>query len=98
MSDFYNTIGLIGETLKQAREAGMKQKDIVLSAFEGNPNKFFSPSEIEKLTGFLGYNWPITSIRRAISDLTNEGKLIKSATANKTGSYGRPEYSWIFKS
>ncbi len=37
---------------------------------------------------------PVWSIRRGITDLTNEGKLVK--TGIKTmGPFGRPECNWV---
>jgi len=36
------------------------------------------------------------SIRRALSDLTDEGYLIKTG-AKKTGKYGEPENYWRLK-
>ena len=36
---------------------------------------------------------PITSIRRAITDLTNEGKLVKTNSLKK-GNYGKKCHCW----
>ena len=37
--------------------------------------------------------WPITSIRRALSDLTSECKLTKTDN-KKLGPYGKHEFTW----
>ena len=39
---------------------------------------------------------PITSIRRAITNLTNDEKLVKTDN-QKTGPYGKPSYCWKLK-
>lgn len=63
------------EDIRRGRKAAAKQSDVVLSFFEAHPNATFTPHAV--LAG-TGLNCPITSIRRAITDLTNDGKLEKT--------------------
>ena len=42
-------------------------------------------------------NWPLTSIRRSISTLTDAGKLTKTSELRK-GKYDKKEHVWKFKS
>ena len=87
---FYNTIQLDGEVLKEAIRNGERQQDIILDIFRKYPEKHITPSEIYMTLGKL---WPITSIRRAITNLTNEGHLIKT-DHQRIGLYEKPNYCW----
>jgi hypothetical protein len=66
-----------------------KQDDEVLDYFR-SMNCPLSPSQV--WVG-LHHNAPITSIRRAITNLTNEGSLMKTAIRVK-GPYNRNETCW----
>lgn len=50
-----------------------------------------SPSQV--LENFPGHKPPLTSIRRAITTLTQAGALVKTETKRK-GAYGRQEHVW----
>ena len=50
----------------------------------------FSPFDVLDLTEL---NAPITSIRRALTDLTSKGKLVKSSIM-KMGPYGKQVHCW----
>ena len=51
----------------------------------------FTPSEIGNIRPWTGV--PLTSIRRALTNLTSAGKLVKT-DVQRTGMYGRPERAW----
>jgi hypothetical protein len=65
--DYYNTNKLDGQKLVDAREKGKGLRLKVLDFFRANPNEKYTPAEVMHL---MGINVPITSYRRAISDLT----------------------------
>ena len=90
---YFNTTNLKKEELKSAHKRTTKQADVILDIFEESPFPL-SPSTILKITKDLGFSWPITSIRRAISDMTKVGALIKLNTKVKS-SYGAKEHLWI---
>lgn len=92
MKPFYNTIGLAGEDLKKAVADATDQDKAVLLIYE-NTNKPFSPSEILRLIEKTGKKPPITSIRRSITNLTKQGKLVKMDEMRE-GIYGKPEHKW----
>ena len=87
---FYNTTNESGQLLIDYREKAGRQETIILSLFrkirEG------SPWDIYEIVG----NMPITSVRRALTNLTKKGCLIKTGL-KKEGAYGRPEYIWKIK-
>lgn len=44
-------------------------------------------------TGLYCAKWPITSIRRAITNLTNDGELVKHDRM-RMGDYGKDNHTW----
>ena len=90
---YYNTNEESGETLQNSRVRSETQGGIIHKYFRDNPNAELTPFEIKAT---LGMRAPITSIRRAITDLTKEGKLEKTSTL-KSGSYGKKCHCWKLK-
>ena len=65
------------------------QEHIILSLYL-KAKQPISPSSIFKA---LGYIWPITSVRRAITNLADSNQLIKTKDT-VTGMYGKQEHLW----
>jgi hypothetical protein len=77
---FYNTTNLTGQTLKDATQEALTQEDKVQLFFNQHPCEKFLPSDVEfrlKRTGKIPQSTPITSIRRAMSNLKKDGRLDK---------------------
>ena len=94
---YYNTTNQTGDTLKQSWESNRTQTQIVLEYFESHPCETLSPSEVWdrlRTAKQLDIRTPLTSVRRAITDLMNDGKLIKSELT-KIGIYGKAEHQWF---
>lgn len=93
-SSYYNTTGLSGQQLEQATAAAKTQEAGILSLFQSQPTVKASASQIHA-GGIKHQLWtsatPLTSIRRALTDLTKQGKLIKLDETRK-GVYGKPEF------
>lgn len=90
---YYNTTNEKGEKLKEYQAKALTQKEMITRHFLKNKGKEFSPSEVwQKLFDIFT---PITSIRRAISDLTDEGILVKTQNQKK-GLFGRKEHTWKY--
>lgn len=92
---FYNTIHLEAKELTEAEQNALTQEQRILRfviRFHGREGSF-APSAIQKSV-FEGEGVPITSVRRAITSLTNRGDLLKSR-AMIIGPYGKPEHLWI---
>lgn len=90
---YYNTTSQKSEVLKDYTEKALTQSDRILDIYMKAGEMGASPSQVLMMLNAKGKNYPITSVRRAITDLTAAGKLVK--TANTTyGLYGRPEYIW----
>ena len=90
---FYNTVNLEGTELKTARRRATRQEDIILAFFQTWPYAHFSPYEVWNV---FKDDMLITSVRRAITDLKNEGKLEKT-DIKVPGPYGMPNYAYRVK-
>lgn len=69
------------------------QEDKVLTYFRERPTRAFTPFEVQKI---VLPNCPITSVRRAITNLTNKGELRK-LPYKKTEKYGVSNFQWMYK-
>lgn len=86
---YHNTQGL-EDTAEYERKA-LTQEQMIMAFFEHHGlGELFSPSEVNNI---VLPNAPLTSVRRAMSDLTREGLLIKTEHITD-GPYGRPEGLW----
>jgi hypothetical protein len=90
---FYNTIKLSGEALIEAETSAQKQRELVEMFFRKNIGMNFTPFEVLEA---LKIKAPITSIRRAITNLTNDGILVKT-NEMRIGEYGKPNHTWELK-
>ena len=86
---FFNTIDEVGNALAESNKKTNRQEHLIYSLFV-KCNRPLSPSMVLSESGL---NCPITSIRRAITNLTNSGKIIKTNRQVK-GIYGKAEHLW----
>ena len=96
---YHNTTNQTGEQLDIFSVAAKSQDEIVLTFFSNYPNHDFSPSKLHEYLikyQLINKDTPLTSIRRALTNLTVAGKLTKT---NRTviSRYGRSEYVWQLK-
>lgn len=89
---YYNTNGLSGEELKERQRQVTGQTAEVLQIFANNPQVRFTPWQIWEKTG---RRYPITSIRRAITNLEGSDYLTKIEVPVKSGPYGSTSMQWI---
>lgn len=88
---YYNTTGQTGTDLEECRRRNKRQKAEIYAFFKTHPTLAFGPSQVWKQ---VNPAWPLTSVRRAITDLTADGFLVKRTDIKVTGAYGHPEYCW----
>lgn len=90
---FYNTVGLTDHELDMAIKDVKKQGNRIyqILRLSGYP---MTPFEILDIYCRNFRACPITSIRRALTNLTDSGLLIKTAYM-KTERYGKPNYKWV---
>lgn len=88
---FHNTLPLTDEEqIKQADRKAMHQDQEILDFMTTHHTESFTPAEIWMN---LGMKWPITSVRRAVTNLTKEG-WIEMTGHMKMGLYGTLNNTW----
>jgi Fe2+ or Zn2+ uptake regulation protein len=88
----YNTTNLTGQKLSKAKTKAKTQEEIIL-AFFSTAGKGATPSQVMQIASNKGYNWPIKSIRRAMTVLTGKGVLEKTLE-KRPGAWGADEHVW----
>lgn len=89
-NSYHNTTESHGADLKRYRQQAGSQEATILVAFR-DCFPYSSPSEVCAVV--FSNSIPITSVRRALTNLTDAGDLVKTNTQVK-GPYGRPEFVW----
>lgn len=92
---FFNTIELSGSELQSAEAKAKSQEELVKEVF----NKFnaaMTPFDVSRLLSIKGYEFPITSIRRAMTVLAEKGILEKCDSYRK-GDLGAKNHTWKMK-
>ncbi len=91
--DYYNTINESGPILKKSSSKAKKQKEQILAIYK-HTLRPMTPAEIWESYGFKNNNTPLTSVRRAITNLEADG-LLKKTNIQKPGLYGKTNFCWI---
>tara|TARA_Y100000310_G_C20324661_1_gene642383 strand:- start:264 stop:593 length:330 start_codon:yes stop_codon:yes gene_type:complete len=93
--EYYNTINESRSENKVSTNKAKKQKDEIFAIFR-HTLRPMTPAEIWESFGYKNKNTPLTSIRRAITNLESEG-LLEKTDIQKPGVYGKLNYCWIYK-
>jgi hypothetical protein len=96
---YYNTTNETGISLKTNFEKADNQTRLTLSVFQTYPNDNLSANDVWSFlidNESINEQTPLTSIRRAITDLTNQDRLVKT-DKKVLGSAGRKTYTWRLK-
>ncbi|MFH1486017.1 MAG: hypothetical protein ABIH46_08105 [Chloroflexota bacterium] len=88
----YNTTAQRGKALKARWAKAESQEAEILALFTRRSTSTFTPWQVQAFL-FSGSATPITSVRRAMTDLTKAGKLRKTERMGK-GPYGQPCHLW----
>jgi len=83
---YFNTTRLTNPELQECKEKAQSQTEAVLHFFQKHPGYNWSAWEVWKYMKLR--NVPITSIRRAITDLVDNKKLVETGNL-RIGVYGR---------
>lgn len=93
MNSYYQTQGFLSVDDREKYEVVAKnQEQLVLEYFQRNSGLAFTPETVQLA---VLPQAPITSVRRAITNLTNAGELEK--VGSDEGRYGRPVGTWRLK-
>lgn len=90
MTSYHNTNDETGPRLARSQRAAATQEERVASWFRLRPHAAYTAPEV--MTAVLPYA-PLTSTRRALSNLTRRGILEKTAQ-KRDGGYGHDVYCW----
>lgn len=94
---FHNTISINDKELTIENANALKQEEFITSIFKANTNKPISPSQVHKVyVKDFNKNVPLTSIRRAISNLADKNVLRKTSIM-VDGIFGKPEHCWVME-
>ena len=89
MKNYFNTTNLNGLELQKEILNAKTQNEVIYAVLK-NIGKPLTPFEVHELSGL---NCPITSVRRSITVLTNQG-LLEQTNITKEGLYGKKNYTW----
>lgn len=90
---FHNTNFLSADSADRKKAKNKNQADVILELLRKHPDQSFTPAQIWVM---LGQQWPLTSVRRAINYLTENGHLEKTDEL-RPGFYGDPNHCWTLK-
>jgi len=93
---FYNTIRENPEQMQLNLFKTMNQEQVIMAFFANNKNKQFTPHEVHERLQAAGYKYLITSVRRAMTDLTNESKLVQISMKDER--YNKRNITWQYNS
>ena len=88
--NYWPTTPLSRDELAAAIKSADKQDAAVMAVYRA-ANRPLSASQVWAACEAQGKRWPLTSIRRSITTLTNEGALVHLHSQTRTGIYGRSE-------
>ena len=92
---YYNTTNLAGTELKKEELKSLTQNTQILHVFRGDDTLARTPFDVQEvLKDKYDLDYPITSIRRSITNLTNDNYLVKTR-AKSRGKYGKFNYTWM---
>jgi hypothetical protein len=91
---FYNTVKLSPEELLEKYTSASSLEVAIMYFFSQNPDQSFTPFEVQEK---MGTNKLINSVRRSITNLCDDGYLIKNDINHmKMGNHGTKNHTWKF--
>jgi len=91
---YFNTTNLTGSPLAVSREKAQSQQELILGLFRQHPKRNWTPDEVHR--HLFGGNVPLTSVRRAITNLTSDG-ILEKTQYKRRGRFGKDAYAWKLK-
>ena len=95
MATYYNTNNENGSELLKSIQKGLTQEHTIIDIFKNANNQGYSASQIHKIFG--NDNVPLTSIRRAMSNLCYEENFLEMTDKMVMGIYGKKEHIYKIK-
>jgi len=88
---YHNTTESTGSELLEYEDKALRQEKRILAFLKLDSNRAITPSTACRW--IFKDSVPITSVRRALTNLTNSGEIVKTNVQTR-GPYGRPEFIW----
>jgi Fe2+ or Zn2+ uptake regulation protein len=88
---YFNTNKETGVSLENSINQATTQEDIIISLFDNS--NCYTPYEILEKCEDKGYKFLLTSVRRAMCNLTDKNLLVKNDIM-KLGPYGKKVHTW----
>ena len=95
LEHFHDTINASGDELIAHTITCKSQEERILAIFKEKQGVAMTPFYILDIYSKLYKEVPITSIRRAMSNLTEENKLIKTRNMKKEH-FGKKNFLWTY--
>ena len=93
---YYNTTHEQSKPLEVSWAKAAKQDVLILLVFARNKKSIFTPFEIQNiLRDDYEKPYPITSVRRSISNLT-EREALEKTSIRRQGPFGATNYCWKY--
>jgi len=89
---YYNTTRIEGNDLRRAHRQTETQQEKILSFFKKHWIMAFTPFDVQ---AECLPDAPITSVRRAITNLTDDNRLVK-LQEYKIGKHGKRNHKWQY--
>lgn len=89
---YHNSTPITGRPLLDAARAAQQQDAAVMAVMDGGGA--WTPRALHAFLRQAGHDWELTSVRRALSNLTKANKLVITGKL-VDGPKGRPENQWI---
>ena len=93
ITSYYNTTKETPKELAISKAKAYTQEESIMDIFFDRGLMGMTPSDVWYIYSEEFKNVPLTSIRRALTSLTNRQQLIKTDTMRQ-GIYGKPEHCW----
>ena len=93
ITSYYNTTKETPKELAISKVKAYTQEESIMDIFFDRELIKMTPSDIWHIYCEEFKNIPLTSIRRAITSLTNRQQLVKTDIMRE-GIYGKPEHCW----
>ena len=94
MRSFYNTNKLSNFDFLEAIRKAKSQQEKILIYFKSLPGRGLAPHQVK--AALFSEKTPITSVRRAITNLEQDGYLIKTDRMIE-GDFGAPVHTWALR-
>jgi hypothetical protein len=91
MKPFYNTNKESGKELARSTAIAIGQEEKIVSYFKKHPSAQLTPFEVRDLV--FDQSVPVTSVRRAMTNLTDKS-ILKKTDAMRTGRHGKKNHTW----